>query len=329
MEDYIAYIVFFGPIICFVIIYLIWEKRKLRKQGPVLPDPDDGSIYVEGVGLVKFEEMSEMVNGDPNEDVKQVKDTMFREDLMQFEGEFLIPGLALNEERRLSIDDAFLYMQELFGEDLVKQKPVLTIHDALFPVEIKDLSAVIPLTYTIAKIMDIDPDDLEIGFFEGDKGADMDLQNGSYQYSGAAGLYYGKNENGKYEVTFSDTLYREPERLIATIAHEFAHIKLLGEERMEENSEEMTDMLPLFYGFGLFNSNSVFKFSGETNRWSTSKLGYLTQVDWAYLFALYLYVRNEKEPEWMQYMNRTIAKDCSFAYNFIMNNPDRVLQVQS
>lgn len=306
--------------------WFYYEYNKRQQQNNLLEESlEDESLYVDGV-RVNFEEV-EGSNGDPDADVVYKKDTMFRDDLMKFEGEFLIEGLPLNEERRLSIDDAFLYLQELFGKEMPIKKPVLTPYDDVFPIEINELSEIIPLAEKIAVIMDIDPKSIELDFFEGSKPTDPSTTETTY--SGAAGLYHGKNEAGKYVVTLADDMTGKPGRAIATIAHEFAHIKLLGEERMDENSEELTDMLPLFYGFGLFNSAYVFTFSRDKEGWSTSTLGYLSQVDWAYLFALYLYVRNEKEPEWFEHLNKTIAKDCRIAYNFIIKNPEKVLQPQA
>lgn len=291
--------------------------------------PDDGSIFVQGRGYVRFKELDDMVNGDPDEGVKHVKDTMFREDLMKFEGEFLIPGLPLNEERRLSIDDAFLYLQELFGKEIMREKKVITPDDMMVPLSITTFHEIIPVVKNVAQRMDIDPESLAIRFHEGQGPVDPNSMDGRNGGKSAAGLYHGKNEQGKYEVSLADNIHQQPERLIAVIAHELAHIKLLGEGRMAENSEELTDMVPLVYGFGLFNSNAVFKFSRDNESWSTYQLGYLTQVDWAYLFALYLHVREESEPDWMKHLNKTIAKDCRLALAFIITNPDKVLQPQS
>jgi len=300
------------------------KREKIRKQ--LEASLEDENLYIDGV-RVNFEEL-EGSTGNPDEGVVYTKDTMFRDDLMKFEGEFLIEGLPLNEERRLSIDDAFLYLQELFGKDLLLKKPVITPYDIMVPQEINSPADIELLAGNIARIMDIDPDNIELGLFEGAKPVDPMTYDKDPNDITAAGLYYGKNENGKYLVTLADNMNAEPQRLIATIAHEFAHIKLLGEERMAENSEELTDMLPLFYGFGLFNAGHVFTFSKDKEGWSSSTLGYLSQADWAYLFALYLYERGEKEPEWFEYLNKTVAKDCRKAYDFIMANPDKVLQKQ-
>ena len=241
---------------------------------------------------------------------------MFAEGLMEFEGEFLIKDVPLNEERRLSIDDAFLYLQELFGTEIMLKKPMLTIDDPIFKTQLKDKFDLINLAHTISTIMDLDPAQIKIDFF---------TSNENYS---AAGLYHGKMNDGRYKISLLENIYLDLEKSIATIAHELAHIKLLGEERIEENSEELTDIVPLLFGFGIFNANAVFKFTGNNSErsWSTSQLGYLSQADWGYLFALYRYVTVDKEPEWLNYLNKTTAKDSQLAYDFIVKNPDKVLQ---
>lgn len=319
-------------IACIVAVLGFWfsyEFRLRKKENAKLQNThDDETLYIDGVP-VALDELDDLVNGDPDEGVKFIKDTMFKEDLMKFEGEFLIPGLPLNEERRQSIDDAFLYVLELFGKDLLK-KPVLTRDHPIFPIELNDPLEIIPLAHKIAEVMDIDPSTLDIGFFEGAKPVDPSAINPENTDTSAAGLYYGKNSDGKYQVDFADNIHVDVERIIATIAHEFSHIKLLGEGRMEENSEELTDMLPLFYGFGLFNSDMVLTFQRESNgthtSWQSNTLGYLSFADWGYLFALYMYLRDEMEPAWFTHLNKTVSKDCKLALSFIKANPDKVLQ---
>lgn len=310
-------------------LWFHYEFRKREKENAKLESSlDDEKIYIDGVP-VEFNELGDLANGDPDDGIKFNRDTMFKEDLMQFEGEFLIPDLPLNEERRQSIDDAFLFVLELFGKDIVK-KPVLTRDHPIFPLEMKEPSEIIPLAHKIAKVMDIDPKSLDIGFFQGAKPVDISVMDPESRNDSAAGLYYGKNRYGKYEVEFADTIHKDVGRAIATIAHEFAHIKLLGEERIQENSEELTDMLPLFYGFGLFNSDKVLTFTRESNgtqtSWESNTLGYLSFADWGYLFALYMYVREELEPKWFEHLNKTVSKDCKLALEFILANPDKVLQ---
>lgn len=322
-------------IVSIIAVFGLWfyyEFRLRKKENAILEDSlDDETLYIDGIP-VELHELGDLVNGDPDEGVKFKKDTMFKEDLMQFEGEFLIPGLPLNEERRQSIDDAFLYVLELFGNDIIK-KPILTRDHPIFPVEIKETSEIILLAHKIAEVMGINPKTLDIGFFQGAKPVDPSAIDTENKDNSAAGLYYGKTSDGKYKVDFADTIHEDVGRIIATIAHEFSHIKLLGEGRMEENSEELTDMLPLFYGFGLFNSDMVLTFKRESNglqtSWQSNTLGYLSFADWGYLFALYMYMRDEMQPNWFDHLNKTVAKDCKLSLDFILANPDKVLKTST
>ena len=70
------------------------------------------------------------------------------------------------------------------------------------------------------------------------------------------------------------------------------------------------DLLPLFYGFGIFMANSCFKFESNHRVRGFSNAGYLRQADWGYLFALYLNAREEEQPEWMEDLNKTVVKYC-------------------
>jgi len=304
-------------IVTIILRHFAFKYSLIKKENKrVLESLEDETVYVEGLGKVSFEDLQEIVNEVPDENQQISSNNIFSDGLMEFDGEFLIKDVPLSEERRQSIDDAFLYLQELFGKDLIVQKQMRTIDDLSFRTKIKANSDIVSIAHSIAQIMDINPAEIEIDFFS------------ENEWDGAAGLYHGKDEFGKYKVTLLDNIYTDLEILIATIAHEFAHIKLLGEERIEENSEELTDMLPLFYGFGIFNSNAVFKLSSNHLElsWKTSKLGYLSQADWGYLFALYIHLSKDKEPKWLIYLNKTIAKDCELACEFILANPDKVLQ---
>lgn len=324
----LVYISFVSLVAVFGLLSYYELRIRKKKNTSLESSLNDETLYIDGVP-VEQDELGDLVNGDPDEGVILIKDTMFKEDLMQFEGEFLIPGLPLNEERRQSIDDAFLYVLELFGDDILK-RPILTRDHPIFPIEINDKSEIIHLAHKIAEVMEIDPKTLIIGFFEGANPVDPAAIDPENKNTSAAGLYYGKSSDGKYIIGLEDTLHEDVGRIIAIIAHEFSHIKLLGEGRMEENSEELTDMLPLFYGFGLFNSDMVLTFKRESNglytSWQSNTLGYLSFADWGYLFALYMYKRNEMQPKWFDHLNKTVSKDCKLALDFILTNPDKIFQ---
>lgn len=304
------------PVLIMLSVYLYKRSHVKKREELTRASLEDESIFIEGVGNVKYEDIQTIVEEVPDESKQEQDASIFSDDLLKFEGQFLIPDVPLNEERRRSIDDAFLYLQELFGKDILRKKTMRTIDDKIFPIELKDAEDIFRLAQNIAQIMDINPQKIVLDYFS------------ENEYHEAAGLYKGKDEEGNYHVDLLDNIYGDVEKVVAVLAHEFAHIKLLGEERMQENSEELTDMVTLIYGFGIFNSNVVFKLTGDhiERSWTSSSTGYLSQADWGYLFALYQYVSGNTAPDWLNYLNKTIAKDAELAYAFIVSNPEKVLK---
>src|SRR5439155_16827567 len=97
------------------------------------------------------------------------------------------------------------------------------------------------------------------------------------KYSG--GLYWGKQEDNKYHIGLEQKKLTEPLDMIATLAHEFSHIKLLGEKRIENNNEPLTDLTTVIFGLGIFNANAAFQTRRGVDSWGCSKLGYLSQME--------------------------------------------------
>lgn len=104
---------------------------------------------------------------------------------------------------------------------------------------------------------------------------------------------------------------QDPISLIATIAHELSHQILLGENRIQENDEYLTDLTAIFYGFGIFLGNSRFKYSayseGIMGGWQTSTQGYLPEQIIAYCMA-WLSKQRKESSDYNKYLNRTVKK---------------------
>lgn len=137
--------------------------------------------------------------------------------------------------------------------------------------------------------------------------------------SNAAGLYLGKNDKGKYNVALERSQLNNPVKMIATLSHELAHIKLLGEGRLPVNDEYLTDLVTLVFGFGIFSANSAFQFNQETDRWSYSRQGYLSEQMYGYALSYFAYLRNESSPEWAEYLSPTIKEDFERGLLYLRN----------
>ncbi len=79
-------------------------------------------------------------------------------------------------------------------------------------------------------------------------------------YAGRSGLY--QDEGGVYRIWIEVTNLDAPFSIVATCAHELAHVVLLGQGRISpdaEDHEQLADLLPVFFGLGVFSANAVIR----------------------------------------------------------------------
>jgi hypothetical protein len=124
--------------------------------------------------------------------------------------------------------------------------------------------------------------------------------------------------DGRSVITIRDGLPARPMALVATIAHGLGHVLLLGEERISpdrEDHEPLTDLLTVFFGLGILSANAAFDYQQRAVgvrqvRWSTSKLGYLTEPMYGYALARYAWLCGETHPIWKKYLDTNPREFC-------------------
>ncbi|MCP9965427.1 hypothetical protein LUX57_10055 [Actinomadura madurae] len=117
----------------------------------------------------------------------------------------------------------------------------------------------------------------------------------------------------------------DAEYLTAIIAHELCHVRLLGEGRItteRKDHERLTDLLTVYFGFGIFSTNAALRFADGTPGFSVrplgylderalnaarsdgySRVGYLTEPEFGYAMACYAWLREETEPSWARHLD--------------------------
>ncbi len=128
---------------------------------------------------------------------------------------------------------------------------------------------------------------------------------------GFCGLY--QFYYNRHYISIEEKLLKNPTNLIATIAHELGHARLIGEDRLGDNYEDhelLTDLTTIFFGFGIFTANSLIIFEQWTNAqfqgWQSSTQGYIDEEMAGYSLALFAYLHNEKNPNWTNEINRNV-----------------------
>jgi hypothetical protein len=161
------------------------------------------------------------------------------------------------------------------------------------------------VTLRLCAQMGVDPARVELEHFsdESDPGLSS-LVPLNWQSSGAAGHH--RIRNGKSVIGIKDEQAAAPMALVATIAHELGHVLLLADGRItadRRDHEPLTDLLTVFFGFGVFAANSAFEFARDTSSYRTSRLGYLTEPMFGYALARYAWMRDEPNPPWARHLD--------------------------
>ena len=226
-------------------------------------------------------------------------------------------GAPVGEEERIWLESSFQLLLNLFGKDETQKRNVLTPNSTHFPVRYdgSERSALETLKI-IADQMEVPAEKIMLEFYDDNI---RRITTGS-----PGGLYWGKGESGNFEIAIVRKLLNEPENMVATLAHEIAHIKLLGENRLEENDEPITDLTTIFFGLGIFNANAAFQTFTDSRYYGWSKSGYLTQMEWGYALSLFAQIRKENQPEWANHLCTNVKADFRQAQNFISNNRDKI-----
>jgi hypothetical protein len=146
----------------------------------------------------------------------------------------------------------------------------------------------------------------------------------------AAGWYF-QGERPRIALAF--TQLADPERLVATIAHELSHDILLGPGLItldEADHEPLTDLVPVFLGLGLFMANAPLRDKNYTqNNWHYFRLdrqGYLPSNILGYALALFAYVRGESKPAWARYLRPDARRPLQLGLRYLLKTGDSLFR---
>ena len=220
--------------------------------------------------------------------------------------------LPITPEDKTWIDQDLNWLKEEFGQEHFMEirtvTPTKDFYDRTFDGTEKDAEFVLERTM---ELMSIQNADLQLEFFSD---SPIEMAGGTIlttpadldgSWNSASGTYE-ETENGSI-ISIEIGQLKKPISLIATIAHELAHQILLGENRIEENDEYLTDLAAITYGFGIFIGNSRFEFSSQEFGWQSSSQGYLPEQVIAYAMAWLSKERNEKT-DYSQYLDKSLKK---------------------
>jgi hypothetical protein len=155
--------------------------------------------------------------------------------------------------------------------------------------------------------MGVEREQVELEIIADDEDAELIAALPSFErsWSGAAGHY--RRRNGRNVIAVKSAQADNPVALVATIAHELGHVRLLGEGRVSpdrKDHEPLTDLTTVLFGLGIFTGNAAVDFSQHAGGWRSQRLGYLTEPMFGYALAYYAWLRREPKPVWARYVDQ-------------------------
>jgi hypothetical protein len=211
-------------------------------------------------------------------------------------------------ERRLQ------WLADEFGIDVFAHRSLILPLEEFFPDEYDGSDASVRVMLDrVCSYMDADPALVELEFFTNHN--EVWLVNNHGQYvPHEAGLY--DEQSHKTVIHLETSQLNDPMTLVGTMAHELAHLRLLGEGRVtsdEFDNELLTDLTVVFYGLGVFLANVPRAWESQFTNWPRTdvrKLEYMTHPMFGYALAHAAWFRNEQQPDWAKHL-RTDAR-CAF-----------------
>lgn len=243
------------------------------------------------------------------------------------------PKCPVDPDEKEWVEECFIWLLQEFGAETLRELKTVLPTWEFFP---DDFSADVPsLRKTLRRVcsfMNVNVEDVELRIFTDDGGISphplTPVNNNEF---GACGLY--RFYRGKHYISIETGLLGAPEKLIATLAHELCHARLIGEDRIDpdrQDQEFLTDLATIFFGFGVFTANTLFSFEQWTNSsfqgWQASRAGYLSEETAGYAIGLFAYIRGETNSVWKPFLKGSAKHFVKQTLNYLEKTHDTKLK---
>jgi hypothetical protein len=206
------------------------------------------------------------------------------------------------------IESRLQWLSQHFGRDVFTRRAVILPTSEFFPDPIDGSKASVHnLLGQVCRYMDADPESIDLEFITQTPDLWLVNDDGKYLPTGAAGLY--DERPGRTIIHIATAEMYDLTGLVGTMAHELAHLRLMGEGRMngdEFDNELLTDLTAVFHGFGIFLGSSPRNWDSQYGVWPGTQLRrpeYMTLPMFGYALAHSAWLRGEGNPEWARYLS--------------------------
>ncbi len=231
------------------------------------------------------------------------------------------PSCPCDPAAKAWVEERLQWLSEEFDDHAFNGRPLVLPTPKFFPDPYDgSKQSVRTLLDRVCEFMDVVPALVSLRFVS-DAGK-IWLVNESGQYlPHAAGTY--EEGNRKFIIRIDKSGLGEPMGLVGTIAHELAHVRLLGEGRVAGDvydNELLTDLTVVFFGLGIFLANTPRNWDSQYTKWPDTDLHkpeYMTRPMFAYALAHLAWFRGEQSPAWATHLHWNARPDFKQAIRFL------------
>ncbi|MFN0134688.1 MAG: hypothetical protein ACKVS9_01055 [Phycisphaerae bacterium] len=228
-------------------------------------------------------------------------------------GRFFRPTCPCDIDAKRWVESRLGWLDVQFPRNVFRERAMIipTIEHFPEPYDATD-ACVIRLADRIARVMGVDFANIDLEIDDLDDGVEL-VDGDGRAVGGVAGLYAGGPE--RRCVSLCRSQLGSPMNLVGTIAHEFAHERLMGEGRVgddEFDNELLTDLTVVHFGLGIFLANSPRNWPADQKFWPNSKLvrpEYMSPPMFGYALAHVAWHANNRKPEWARYLGQAVRAD--------------------
>jgi hypothetical protein len=214
------------------------------------------------------------------------------------------PTCPVDSRAKRWVEERLEWLADEFGLDVFTRRAIILPLEEYFPDPYTGSKESVRLLLNrVCGYMDADPDKIALSILD-DRNQTWFVDGQGHGIPSAAGLYSEEDEGFRIHVAHSEL--HQPMSLVGTMAHELAHFRLMGEQRIDPeifDNELLTDLTAIFHGFGIFLANTPRIWRSSITIWPDSgepRSEYMTQPMTAYALAHSLWFRDCSKPDWMK-----------------------------
>jgi hypothetical protein len=219
------------------------------------------------------------------------------------------------------IDGRWRWLTDQFGKELANDSPTVLPTAEFFPDHYdRSEQAVRTLVDRVCGFMSVSPSVIDLEFFN-NANLPRFVNEDGFAIGHPAGTYH--KGDSRFVIRIEQGQFERPMTLVGTVAHELAHLRLLGEGRITNDvfdNELLTDLTVVFHGMGIFLANCPRHWDSHVTTWPGTKTPmsrYMTTPMYGYAIALRCWLRNEPRPAWRKYLKPAVRAEFRQALRFL------------